>query len=394
MKGLKIFEITSSCTACGACVSACPKQALTLMGEDKYGFYYPSLYPDKCIECHLCEKVCHVLSDAKGPFTDRRPFMLKAKDKEILKKSSSGGVFSLLAKNIMEKGGLVFGAAYDYEKEQLVEISTDKVGIEQLRKSKYIESYCGTIFTEVEKNLKADREVMFCGTPCQIKGLHYYLLQRKISLEKLLLVQFLCHGVPSNKFFTEQKHEMEKKCRAKITDMDFRSKKYGWRTPYYYYYGKGHSKTVRADSIFYLSAFFKYYMLRDSCYGCTIFDEGFADITIADFWGLFKYAPNNKDNEGISLAIVHNEKGERAIEKISDDMEKEELPLTAIEYTQKPNTRVEAMLKHKREMEKHIEEEGYMPYMERILAKDVRKGRIKDFIAKILFTTGIWKINT
>lgn len=392
--GLKIFEIKEQCTACGACVSVCPKDALTLEPDQYFGFYYPEVNQEKCVECHLCEKTCHVLSGIKGEFTERKPYMLKAKDKELLKQSSSGGAFSLLADNVLKEGGIVYGAAYDYEQEKLVETSTDVVALDELRKSKYIESFCGGIFRDIEAKLREGRKVMFCGTPCQVKGLNQYLTQKKCPKEQILLVQILCHGVPSNQFFTEYKHWLEKRCNGKITAMDFRSKKYGWRTPYYYYYYYGTGRnTVRGDSTYYMSAFFKYYMLRDSCYGCTIFDQGYADITIADFWGLFRYDPQNKDNEGLSLLIAHNDKGQKSVEELKNVSVFAELPLSAIDYTRKPHRHVQESLEKKRMMEREIAQQGYMPYMEKILKKPVMKAKFKDRIAKILFTLRIWKIN-
>ena len=333
------------------------------------------------------------MSDTEGAFSERTPYMVKAQNKNLLKQSSSGGAFSLLADIVLANDGVVYGAAYDYENEKLVEASTETVSMDVLRKSKYIESYCGTIFSDVEEKLRAGKDVLFCGTPCQIKGLYHYVRQRKCPTEQLLLVQFLCHGVPSNTFFTEYIHWLEKRCKGKITDMDFRSKKYGWRTPYYYYYYGHGSKTVRGDATYYMSSFFKYYMLRDSCYGCTIFDQGYADITIADFWGLFRYDPTNKDNEGVSLIISHNDKGRVAVEKIGNAAEITDLPLSAIDYTRKPHCKVKESLELKKQMEQEIMRIGYMPYMMDRLRKPVLKAKVKDIIANFLFTMRIWKTN-
>lgn len=390
---LKILDIREQCTACGACVSVCAKEALTLQPTQKIGFYYPVLDESRCVECHLCEKICHVLSSNHNEEVDRHPFLLKAKDKSLLKRSSSGGAFSLLATKVLVDGGIVYGAAYNYEVEKLEESSTERVDLDALRKSKYIESYCGNIFKDVEQKVREKKKILFCGTPCQIKGLRHYLTTKHCDASNILLVQFLCHGVPSNQFFTEYKHWLEKQCKVKIMDMDFRSKKYGWRTPYYYYYYGTGSKTIRGDATYYMSAFFKYYMLRDSCYGCTIFDQGYADLTIADFWGLSRYDPSNKDNEGISLAITHNEKANQMLLSLGDVADIQELPLSAIEYTRRPHKHVKEQLTRKKMMEEHVFNEGYMPYMEKLLAKDVRKGWIKDIIAKFLFKTGIWKTN-
>lgn len=391
---LKILDIKDKCTACGACVSICPKEALILQPEEKTGFYYPVLNENKCVECHLCEKTCHVLNPQKKYEEARKPFTVKVHDRSVLKRSSSGGAFSLLAEDVLSMNGVVFGAAYNFDEEKLEEKSTEEVCLDELRKSKYIESYCGSIFSDVERKLRTDKDVLFCGTPCQIKGLSHYLSQKRCPREKLVLVQFLCHGVPANMFFTEQKHVIENKYNAKITAIDFRSKKYGWRTAFFEYKtNKNHHRVVRGDSTYFMSAFFKYYMLRDSCYGCTIFDQGYADITIADFWGLFKYDPANKENEGLSLVIAHNDKALLMVEKMKDRAIVEELPLSAIDYIRRPQSHVDEMLETKRRMEKQIALEGYMPYMNRVLEKSVRKGKIKDMIGKILFKLGIWKIN-
>lgn len=390
---LRIIDIKDKCTACGACASVCPKDALALKPQGEIGFYFPEIDEGKCVNCHLCEKTCHVLNDSGHVDVERYPYMLKVRDRELLKKSSSGGAFSILAEKIIAEGGVVYGAAYNYEKELLEECSTEDVCLDALRKSKYIESYCGTIFRDVEIKLHEGRKVLFCGTPCQIKGLNQYLRTKRCNATKILLVQFLCHGVPSNQFFTEYKHWLEAKCRGKITDMDFRCKKYGWRTAYYYYYGNGHSKTVRGDATYYMSAFNKNYMLRDSCYGCTIFNQGYADMTIADFWGLFEYDPSNKDNTGLSLVIAHNKKSLDVVKSMNNQAELKELPLSAIDYTLRPRKNAKQQLERKRTMEQKIITEGYMPYMERILHKDVLKGQFKDIIAKILFKTRIWKIS-
>ena len=134
-------------------------------------------------------------------------------------------------------------------------------------------------------------------------------------------------------------------------------------------------------------------MLRDSCYGCTIFDQGYADITIADFWGLHRYNSQTKDKEGISLLIAHNDKGLKSVEELKDVSLLTELPLSAIDYTRKPHRHVQQSLQKKRLMEREIAQQGYMPYMEKILKKPVKKALIKDQVAKILFALRIWKIN-
>lgn len=249
---LRILDIKDSCTACGACVSSCPKQALQLAYDDE-GFYFPQLNVSKCVDCKSCEKVCHVLRAPRLLHVSQKykAFMVKANDAEIVKSSSSGGVFTILANYVLSKKGVVFGARYNFDKERLEHCSTDNCSLIELRKSKYIESYVGTSFKEVLTNLKNERMVLFCGTPCQIDGLSQFLRTRQVNTKNLLLVRFVCHGVPSNKFFAEYKHFEERKYGSKMNSFDFRPKTRGWRNsdwkmsfengktiggPYYYFY--------------------------------------------------------------------------------------------------------------------------------------------------------------
>lgn len=229
---LRILDIDNYCTGCGACASVCPKDALSIASKPNLiGFYYPTVNDNKCVQCGLCEKVCPKLtpSDDKKQDEPLAAFMLQASDDEVLEKSSSGGVFSVLAQEVINRGGVVWGSAYNYELERLETISTENTSLDKLRKSKYIETYSGNIFREVKQQLKAGRWCLFVGTPCQVTGLNRFLRQTKTPQDKLLTVRFVCHGVPSNEYFNNTKSHLEKNNKGRFVNFDFRSKVNGWR---------------------------------------------------------------------------------------------------------------------------------------------------------------------
>ena len=182
------------CCGCSACVQRCPKQSIRLE-EDTEGFLYPKVNEETCIKCGLCEKVCPILNQA-----DKLPVQevlaVKNPDEEERMNSSSGGVFLPLARKVINKGGVVFGAVYD-ESWEVHNVYAEKIEAVAypMMGSKYLQSRIETAYRDAERFLKQGREVMFVGSPCQIAGLRTFL--RNKEYPNLLAVDFLCHGVPS-----------------------------------------------------------------------------------------------------------------------------------------------------------------------------------------------------
>ena len=389
---LKILQIEDTCTGCGACVSACPKQALAL-SYNKEGFYYPRLDEAKCVDCKLCEKVCHVLSIQVPEFPSRNynAYMIKAKNKEIVKKSSSGGVFSLLADEVLKQGGVVYGARYSFENERLEQMSTEHCSLAELRKSKYIESYMGDTCKDIAAQLKNGRKVLFCGTPCQVDGISQYLKVKHVDRDNLVLVRFVCHGVPSNRFFSEYKLYEEKKHNSKMVSFDFRPKTNGWRGndwkmefkngisesgPYYYFY--------------YYYCFELSNLLRSSCYSCNRIYHELTDFTIADFWGIQTFKPENNDQEGISFVLTHSDKANNLLQSIRENCELEQIPHSAIDYIYREVESKRNLILIRNELMNRVMQIGYMNVAKKILKRKILKKQIKIYLFKKLNPLKKW----
>lgn len=217
------FQAKSFCTGCTACYSACPVNAIS-MKKDEEGFAYPFIDPDKCINCSLCKTVCNQQGLKK--IENLRAYAAIANDDHIRENSSSGGVFTLLAENIIRKGGVVFGAAFD-ENFEVKHISVEDVNeLSRLRGSKYVQSALGDTFKEAKKYLNDGREVLFTGTPCQIAGLKTFL---KKSYQNLTTADLVCHRVPSPKVWKKYVEMMSQKHNAPIERISFRAKNLSWK---------------------------------------------------------------------------------------------------------------------------------------------------------------------
>ena len=309
---MRIEDITNQCTACTACKSMCPKQCIS-MEYNKEGFLYPHIDYNACIKCGACERVCHCLNPIKVN-KEHKTYIGHSIDEKILQSSSSGGAFYHISQNILKKGGLVVGASFDYHDKILKHVSTDKVELNALQKSKYLESNLENIFFEIQNNINNGRNVLFCGTPCQVSGLKRAINDPK---NKLITCDFVCHGVPSTILFREH---LKEKFRDKIiTEIDFRPKNVSWGKIYIYIYGNNlkYFKPYYLDS-FYLGFIIQNAFLRKSCYDCQFRRHHYSDITLADFWNWKEYDPTMHVKNGMSLIISNTENGNKIINNIEN----------------------------------------------------------------------------
>lgn len=387
----RILNIDQECTGCSACVSICANKAITI-GYNDESFYRPQVNSDVCVNCGLCEKVCPVLSkEEKKPSFDFTSYMIKANDPMLVRKSSSGGAFSLLADIVLKEDGVVFGARYNYDKERLEHCSTDECSIDELRKSKYIESYIGDTYIKIRKNLKEGRPVLFCGTPCQNAGLVSYLKTSRTDTKNLITIEFLCHGVPSNKFFTEYKHYVEKKYGAKLTYVNFRPKNLGWREPNFQLtFSNGKRIDISYKQSYYYINFQHNTDLNRACYTCTRISEGNADFTIGDFWGLKDYKPVINEQEGVSVVMARSEKAMDFIKKIKD-CAIEEVPASSVEYAFLNRRSAPKYMQSRKIFMSDVKKYGYMRTAKKHNRKEIYIYTLKTRVKSLLRKLGLWE---
>ena len=304
----------SDCCGCGGCSQVCPKQCIE-MKADNEGFLYPSVDKNACVNCGLCNKVCQIINDDRHITECQDAFVAYAIDESVRLSSSSGGVFSILAEDVIQNGGIVFGAAFDQNwlvRHVGVENLTDLV---KLRGSKYLQSRTEDTFHEVKAALDQGRQVLYSGTGCQIAGLKSFL---KRDYPNLLSVDIVCHGVPSPKLWKRYLTERERAFGADAQEVAFRSKVTGWKNYSMiidFSNGSKYENNHKSDP--YMQMFLKNVCLRPSCHDCHFkTTNSHADITLGDCWCIKDVMPDMDDDKGVSVVFIHTEKGKNIFKQI------------------------------------------------------------------------------
>lgn len=303
----------SKCNGCTACLNICPKFAIS-MKEDELGFKYPIIDDKKCIKCDLCKKICPV-NTSNFCESFNKTYACYNKDEKVLKSSTSGGIFSLIANYILEQEGVVVGAKFENLELNHV-IIDNKNDLRFLRGSKYIQSNLNEIFKRIKSHLK-NRKVLFVGTPCQVAGLKFYL---KKDYENLYCIDLICHGVPSKKLLVKYIKELENNYNKKVINIDFRNKITGWENYSVLVTFDDNTTMSEEHSVNdYINLFVQDNFLRYSCFECNFkLGNKYSDITLGDFWGIKDVIPEMYNNNGVSSLIINTEKGEKLFKLIKD----------------------------------------------------------------------------
>lgn len=317
------------CTGCAACVAACPKKAIQIKPNDN-GFLQVYIDEFLCTECNRCRTICPQINTINQyPHSTIKCYLAESMENAVVKTSTSGGIFFELAKWILDNNGIVFGASFNKEFELSIE-AVDKVeNLYKLQGSKYVQGSTKNSFQETRKILNEGKYVLYSGTPCQIAGLINYLNR---SYDKLLTMDFICHGVPSNEMFKEHIKWLETTKNEKITSYSFRSKKKSLDTKY-----TSQWTTIRADDRIgkyevpcaldpYYYAFLHFNSISDACYECKYANtKRVSDITVGDAW-----SEGEKSKNMLSIVLLNTDKGRMYFSSILNRLRTVEVSLDAV----------------------------------------------------------------
>jgi ferredoxin len=323
-------------------MNACPKKCI-LMQKDSEGFYYPQVDKDVCIDCHLCEKACPMLKEKQTDAMPVETYIVQNKDAQVLRTSTSGGFFTALCQWVLEKDGVVFGAAFDKQMVLRHQAAYTLKECEKFRGSKYLQSVIGDSYSEVKKLLREGKWVVFSGTPCQIEGLVFYL--GKMDCNKLILTDLVCRGVPSPLLFSKYLSHHAAVMQSEPTYYLSRDKYYGYSfstaTITFKDRSKQYHKGTESDAM--LNLYFRNLVSRPSCYKChfkTV--HRLSDFTIFDCWDAPSHSKALSKN-GATNVFVHTEKGSRVFQEIKSKFNQ----IPSQEFIDKIIERDGVMIKHR-----------------------------------------------
>lgn len=313
-----LLAIAKECTGCLACTDSCQHNALdSYISND--GHYYVKINEERCVGCLICENVCPITSKQKYGESDTSSFYAAwNKDDAERMESASGGAFAAMAHYVLERGGVVIGAATQNVCDVRHIAITDIEGLKLIQGSKYTQSNTNGIYREAYGLLKEGKTILFSGTGCQVGGLLSYLKKKKYE-GKLITVDLICGGVPSKlllqKFVENEPYEVKR-------IVSYRTKESGWKPKGFIYNFKVedaegiiHDYTGKRNMI--TTAFSTEMTNRYSCYDCNfVGTHRKSDFTIGDLWGDDQFP--NEHHSGLSLVVAHNEKANQLLTEMNN----------------------------------------------------------------------------
>lgn len=371
---MAIDILKERCVGCSACVIICPVKAIT-WSKDKNGFSMPRVDYEKCIHCGKCESTCPVINneDITKPLKSYYGWI---KNDEICQKSSSGGIFTALAEEIIAQLGVVFGTVFSDDFKSVHIGNTTKYDLEQLRRSKYVSADPDKSFEEVKVFLDRGQKVLFVGTPCMVAGIKKVFGQN----ENLYTCDFICGGVPSPQMYREHITMLENKYHSRVIDVNFRPKVKGWQKQWITMkFANGEEYSKNAFSDLYVNCFYKHISTRITCNSCKFVNKHQSDFTIADFWG-YKAAGVKYRDKGISLLSLNTEHAKQLFEQVNNNLVLRELKWSDISYAYVERKQTDSERQYQIQFLKEVAEEGF----EKVASPIAKINPVQLFILRIL----------
>lgn len=290
-----------------------PVQRLALARQFKWlcrmGFITPKINTSICTGCGICTSVCKAANSGQK-YPEGQFFAAINEEGPVRAASASGGLFSLFAKTYIDQGGIVYGAAFDTNWQVSHIRCSNYKTLGRIQKSKYVQSSILHVYRDIEKDLADGKQVLFSGTACQCSGVKSYINQKGLGTGNLLLVDLICHGVPSPKLWASY-IKMREGAQGKITDINFRNKDNSWKDYCMSIaFENGRVDKYRQNEDYFLVLFFHNLILRESCYRCRYASvQRTSDLTLGDYWGITEFHPDFNDDKGASVLLVNSDKG-------------------------------------------------------------------------------------
>ncbi len=301
------------CTGCTACVSSCPKSCITMV-EDSEGFLYPKVDTELCIDCGKCLRICPIQVNQSHEI--KKGFAVSGKDEAAIRKSSSGGVFAIAARYVIDcLHGYICGAVLDDDLKLHHIVSNNSEDIPRMQGSKYIQSELNDCISTIKTLISQNQYVLFCGTPCQVAGLHSALGDSQF----LYTMDLICHGTPSSRKFREYMYKFYG--RKDYSNFLFRVRsKHALTNFAYARYLEPEEKApipiLMSDKDPFYKAFLDGHSYRNSCYTCQYASPNrIGDITIGDCSNTSAYTALM--GKPVSTVLINTDQGEKFWEQIS-----------------------------------------------------------------------------
>lgn len=316
------YNLINNCCGCSACANICPRNAIT-MERNINGFYNPKVDQIKCNECGLCLKTCQIENTVERNGIIRPVACVNSNEDERMS-SSSGGIVPLLYKFFLKIDDKTkcFGVRWNSEMNAVFDSAENENQLLMFRGSKYVQSYIGEAYKEIGILLKKGVNVLFIGSGCQCAGLKLYLKNKKISEEKLFLVDIVCHGMPSPKMWQDYLRTLEEKNKVVITDYAFRNKKISWHGIHPVIITENNRSVEDDELCSSYGRLFGSLSLNMQCHLCKYANTNrCTDLTVGDYWGIENSSCSLDSNKGVSLCLINSSKGEQLFSLIEESLE-------------------------------------------------------------------------